>query len=105
MAVSRPNKLSVNWIRPVVIENKISETNYMVQLPGKRSKSRLYHINLLKPYYKRVEHIKLILSEKLSPEVLEADWTISYPSASPEVYDLAKIVRNSGLEEDIRLNT
>ena len=49
MAIARPNNLSVNWIGPGVIESKISEANYMVQLPKKHEKSQLYHVNLLKP--------------------------------------------------------
>ena len=39
------------------------------------------------------------MSEKLSPEILGTDLEISYPGASPEVFDLAEIVRDSGLED------
>ena len=39
------------------------------------------------------------MSEKLSPEVLEADFEISYPTASLEIFEFVEIVRDSGLED------
>ena len=39
------------------------------------------------------------MSEKLSPEVLEADLQISYPSTRPDVFAFAEIARDSGLED------
>ncbi|GFW02902.1 retrovirus-related Pol polyprotein from transposon 17.6 [Trichonephila clavipes] len=56
LATSRENKLEVQWIGPGTILNKISETNYLVEIPGRRETSQIYHINMLKPYYKRPEH-------------------------------------------------
>ena len=41
----------------------------------------------------------MLMSEKLSTEVLDADLEISYPSVSPEVFDFAEIMRDSGLED------
>ena len=97
MNTARPNKLSVNWIGPGTIESKLSETNYIVSVPGRREKSQIYHINLLKPYHQRVEHINVLMSNKLSPEILEADLDIPYLNASSEVYDFNEIVRESDL--------
>ncbi|GFX67762.1 retrovirus-related Pol polyprotein from transposon 17.6 [Trichonephila clavipes] len=57
LATSRANKLAVQWIGPGTILNKISETNYLVEFPGRRETSQIYHINMLKPYYKRPEHV------------------------------------------------
>ncbi|GFS56317.1 retrovirus-related Pol polyprotein from transposon 17.6 [Trichonephila clavipes] len=57
LATSRTNKLAVQWIGPGTILNKISETNYLVEIPGRRESSQIYHINMLKPYYKRTEHV------------------------------------------------
>ncbi|GFY24263.1 retrovirus-related Pol polyprotein from transposon 297 [Trichonephila clavipes] len=57
LATSRANKLAVQWIGPGTILNKISETNYLVEIPGRRETSQIYHINMLKPYYKRPEHV------------------------------------------------
>ena len=55
MNMAKPNKLSVNWIGSGTIESKLSETNFTVSVPGRREKSQIYHINLLKPYHQRVE--------------------------------------------------
>ncbi|GFV40532.1 retrovirus-related Pol polyprotein from transposon 17.6 [Trichonephila clavipes] len=57
LATSRANKLAVQWIGPGTILNKISETNYLDEIPGRRESSQIYHINMLKPYYKRPEHV------------------------------------------------
>ncbi|GFW29274.1 retrovirus-related Pol polyprotein from transposon 297 [Trichonephila clavipes] len=57
LATSRANKLAVQWIGPGTILNKISETNYLVEIPGRRETSQIYHINMLKQYYKRPEHV------------------------------------------------
>ncbi|GFW14495.1 retrovirus-related Pol polyprotein from transposon 297 [Trichonephila clavipes] len=57
LATSRANKLAVQWIGPGTILNKILETNYLVEIPGRRETSQIYHINMLKPYYKRPEHV------------------------------------------------
>ncbi|GFU56727.1 retrovirus-related Pol polyprotein from transposon 297 [Trichonephila clavipes] len=59
LATSRANKLAVQWIGPGTILNKISETNYLVEIPGRRESSQIYHINMLKPYYKRPEHVNV----------------------------------------------
>lgn len=37
LAVARPNKLSVQWIGPGKIKSRISETNYVVELPEKKN--------------------------------------------------------------------
>ncbi|GFV12365.1 transposon Tf2-8 polyprotein [Trichonephila clavipes] len=49
LATSKANKLAVQWIGPGTILNKISETNYLVEIPGRRETSQIYHINMLKP--------------------------------------------------------
>ncbi|GFX37564.1 CCHC-type domain-containing protein [Trichonephila clavipes] len=64
LATSRANKLAVQWIGPGTILNKISETNYLVEIPGRRETSQIYHINMLKPYYKRPEHVNVIISDE-----------------------------------------
>ncbi|GFT09290.1 hypothetical protein TNCV_5061801 [Trichonephila clavipes] len=64
LATSRANKLAVQWIGPGTILNKISETNYLVEIPGRRETSQIYHINMLKPYYKRPEHVNVIINDE-----------------------------------------
>ena len=97
MDTAKPNKLSVNWIGPGKTESKLSETNYIVSVPGRREKSQIHHINLLQPYHQRVEYINVLMRNKLSPEILEADLDIPYPNACSEVYDFNEIVRECGL--------
>ncbi|GFT98755.1 retrovirus-related Pol polyprotein from transposon 17.6 [Trichonephila clavipes] len=64
LATSRANKLAVQWIGPGTILNKISKTNYLVEIPGRRETSQIYHINMLKPYYKRPEHVNVIINDE-----------------------------------------
>jgi len=99
LATSKPNKLAVEWIGPGVIESQISETNYIVQLPGRKEKSQIYHVNLLKPYNRRVEYINLIETVENENLVPESDLEIPYPISDPNVYDFEVISRDSGLEE------
>ncbi|GFX57628.1 transposon Ty3-G Gag-Pol polyprotein [Trichonephila clavipes] len=64
LATSRANKLAVQWIGPGTVLSKISETNYLVEIPGRRETSQIYHINMLKPYYKRPEHVNVIINDE-----------------------------------------
>ena len=60
LATSKQNKMAVNWMGPGTVTSKVSETNYLVDLPEKRDKSTIYHVNLLKPYYKRTESVNSV---------------------------------------------
>ncbi|GBM26337.1 hypothetical protein AVEN_239341-1 [Araneus ventricosus] len=62
LATSKPNKMAVQWTGPGVIESKLSETNYIVRMEGKKDKTQIYHINLLKPYHQRLERINLLVN-------------------------------------------
>ncbi|GFW48289.1 retrovirus-related Pol polyprotein from transposon 412 [Trichonephila clavipes] len=64
LATSRTNKLAVQWIGPGTFLNKISETNYLVEIPGRRETSQIYHIHMLKPYYKRPEYVNVIINDE-----------------------------------------
>lgn len=63
LATSRTNKLSVQWIGPGTIRSKISGTNYVIKISAKKDKTEIYHVNKLKPYYVRPEHVKLLSCE------------------------------------------
>ncbi|GBM54090.1 Retrovirus-related Pol polyprotein from transposon 412 [Araneus ventricosus] len=63
LATSKPNKMAVQWTGPGVIESKLSETNYIVRKEGKKGKTQIYHINLLKPYHQRLERVNLQVKE------------------------------------------
>lgn len=41
LATTKPNKLAVQWIGPRTILSKISETNYLVEIPCRREISNL----------------------------------------------------------------
>ncbi|XP_069976068.1 uncharacterized protein [Penaeus vannamei] len=45
--------LKARYFGPYVVERKISNLNYVVQTPGRRKKSRLCHINQMRPYFER----------------------------------------------------
>ncbi|KFM74241.1 hypothetical protein X975_00153, partial [Stegodyphus mimosarum] len=59
LTTNRRNKLEVQWKGPGKIEQKISETNYVVSFEGQNESNQVYHI-MLKPYYKRPEMINMI---------------------------------------------
>ncbi len=46
-------KLGVKFYGPYRILKEVGECNYVVETPDRRLKSRLCHVNLLKPYYAR----------------------------------------------------
>ncbi|KAG8183850.1 hypothetical protein JTE90_005314 [Oedothorax gibbosus] len=47
-ATFKSNKLIPHWTSPGTILRKLSETNYVVQLPGEKATSKVYHVNMLK---------------------------------------------------------
>lgn len=53
LSVNQPHKLAPQWKGPGKIEKKVSETNYVVSVEGKQEINKVYHINMLKPYFKR----------------------------------------------------
>ncbi|GFU74753.1 retrovirus-related Pol polyprotein from transposon 297 [Trichonephila clavipes] len=57
LATSKQNKLEVIWIGPGKVLSRISDTNYVIDLPGRRDRSTIYRVNLLKPYHRRLELI------------------------------------------------
>lgn len=60
---SRGNKLEVQWEGPAIVQEKLSETNYVVRMPGRRKEIRIYHTNLMKPYVERVHVANIALNE------------------------------------------
>lgn len=48
--------LTARFAGPYVIVRKVSETNYVLSTPERRRKTRLCHINMLKPYHDRETH-------------------------------------------------
>jgi hypothetical protein len=97
LASCKPSKMSVKWIGPGEIRKKLSETNYLVNIPGKREPEKVYHVNLLKPYFKRAECVNVLITEPTNSDLAESELDIIYPEASPDVYDFQDIMRDSEL--------
>jgi hypothetical protein len=98
-AASKPNKLAVQWVGPGTVESQLSETNYIIQMPGRAEKLQIYHVNLLKPYHQRVENINLLMSEGMGQELTDSDLDISYPTANPNIFDFGEIIKDSELSD------
>lgn len=75
------NKLELQWEGPAQVIQKLSETNYVVRIPGKRKQQHVYHSNLLKPYRQR----EVIVSMALNfPEEMPLDFPELGPVSSEE---------------------
>ncbi|GFU56542.1 retrovirus-related Pol polyprotein from transposon 297 [Trichonephila clavipes] len=101
LATSRANKLAVQWIGPGTILNKISETNYLVEIPGRRETSQIYHINMLKPYYKRPEHVNVIINDETKNSLADQELEIPYLENNSLVYDFEDVIQASELNKHL----
>ena len=45
--------LTAHFSGPFMVKSKVSDTNYVICTPERRRKTRLCHINMLKPYHSR----------------------------------------------------
>ncbi|GFV82477.1 retrovirus-related Pol polyprotein from transposon 17.6 [Trichonephila clavipes] len=96
LGTSKQNKLEVNWIGPGKVLSRISDTNYVIDLPGRRDRSTIYHVNLLKPYHRRPELVSLVV-EEVSDDI-EGDAEIPYPDKQCTKFDYHEILRESQLQ-------
>ena len=48
-----PGQLKAKFMGPAVIREKVGKLDYIVEIPGRRQKYQLCHINILKPYHER----------------------------------------------------
>ena len=46
-----PGQFKAKFLGPGIVRRKCSGLNYEVEIPGRRKKYEVFHINLLKPYY------------------------------------------------------
>ncbi|GFT48225.1 retrovirus-related Pol polyprotein from transposon 297 [Trichonephila clavipes] len=99
LATSRANKLAVQWIGPGTILNKISETNYLVEIPGRRETFQIYHINMLKPYYKRPEHVNVIISDETQNSLADQELEILYLENNSLFFDFEDVIQASELNK------
>ncbi|GFT04018.1 retrovirus-related Pol polyprotein from transposon 297 [Trichonephila clavipes] len=96
LVTSKQNKLEVNWIGPGKVLSRISDTNYVIDLPGRRDRSTIYHVNLLNPYHRRPELVSLVI-EEVSDDI-EGDAEIPYPEKQCTKFDYHEILRESQLQ-------
>ncbi|GFY23428.1 retrovirus-related Pol polyprotein from transposon 412 [Trichonephila clavipes] len=96
LVTSKQNKLEVNWIGPGKVLSRISDTNYVIDLLGRRGRSTIYHVNLLKPYHRRPELVSLVV-EEVSDDI-EGDAEIPYPDKQCTKFDYHEILRESQLQ-------
>ncbi|KAF8778761.1 Gypsy retrotransposon integrase-like protein 1 [Argiope bruennichi] len=73
------------------------------QNPERRAKPQIFHVNLLKPYHKRLAEVNLVFHEEKVNVETENDLEIAYPTGDVNAYDFEEISRSSNLEE--RLTT
>ncbi|GFW01108.1 hypothetical protein TNCV_1763461 [Trichonephila clavipes] len=96
LATAKQNKLEVNWIGPGKVLSRITDTNYVIDLPRRRDRSTIYHVNLLKPYHRRPELVSLVV-EVVSDDI-EGDAEIPYPDKQCTKFDYHEILRESQLQ-------
>ncbi|GFY31655.1 retrovirus-related Pol polyprotein from transposon 412 [Trichonephila clavipes] len=101
LATYRANKLAVQWVGPGTILNKILETNYLVEIPGRRETSQIYHINMLKPYYKRPEHVNVIINDETQNSLADQELEILYLENNSLVYDFEDVIQASELNKHL----
>ncbi|GFW36214.1 retrovirus-related Pol polyprotein from transposon 412 [Trichonephila clavipes] len=93
LVTSKQNKLKVNWIGPGKVLSRISDTNYVIDLLGRRDRSTIYHVNLLKPYHRRPKLVSLVVEE--GSDDIEGDAEIPYPDKQCTKFDYHEILRKA----------
>ena len=62
------NPLQAKYSGRYKVVKKISDTNYLVRTPGRRKKTQVCHINMLKAYHEKSKPELVILNNKLGLE-------------------------------------
>ncbi|GFX22798.1 retrovirus-related Pol polyprotein from transposon 297 [Trichonephila clavipes] len=85
------------WYDRNAVERKFVEGDLSLSdLPGRRDRSTIYHVNLLKPYHRRPELVSLVV-EEVSDDI-EGDVEIPYPDKQCTKFDYHEILRESQLQ-------
>ncbi|GBN93933.1 hypothetical protein AVEN_251357-1 [Araneus ventricosus] len=96
--------MAVQWTGSGVIERKFPETNYIVRMEGKKDKTQIYHVNLLKPYHQRLERVNLIVNGGEENQERETEQlAIPYAVSDTNIYDFERIKADSALEGRLSL--
>ncbi|KAL5015543.1 hypothetical protein ScPMuIL_007374, partial [Solemya velum] len=81
--------LQARYFGPYVVEKKVDDVNYIVQTAGRRKKTQLCHVNMLKKYVDREE------SKTSQPIATLA----SVPSQSESTADICKLDLDGGVQD------
>ncbi|GBN30001.1 Retrovirus-related Pol polyprotein from transposon 412 [Araneus ventricosus] len=68
-------------------------------MPGKRERSQIYHINMLKRYHKRPEAVNLVELEMWDATQIDNDLDFRFIETNPNIYDFQEITESSALSE------
>ena len=55
------NPLQAKYYGPYTVDRKINDLNYIINTPGRRKQNQVCHINMLKEYIERDNHIKHVI--------------------------------------------
>ncbi|KAL6471399.1 hypothetical protein MHYP_G00200490 [Metynnis hypsauchen] len=77
--------LQTRFSGPYEVQQKLSPTNYVLTTPNRRRKSRICHINMLKPYVDRLADMSATASAQLPVPLPVASVSLEY---TPEQDDL-----------------
>ncbi|GFT08032.1 retrovirus-related Pol polyprotein from transposon 297 [Trichonephila clavipes] len=73
----------------------------LVEIPGRRESSQIYHINMLKPYYKRPEHVNVIINDETKNSLADQKLEIPYLENNSLVYDFEDVIQASELNKHL----
>lgn len=45
------NRFKLEWVGPYTVTRKLTSVDYEVEIPGRRSEKKIYHVNLCKKWY------------------------------------------------------
>lgn len=85
--VSSP--FQAKFLGPFTVLRKLSDLNYLIETPGRRRKTQVCHVNLLKPYFSRGAHSSVAggsVQPSASPALM-ADTVRGYLSGDVVVLD------------------
>ncbi|XP_068206183.1 uncharacterized protein [Palaemon carinicauda] len=53
-----PGQFRAQFVGPAVVKKKLNDVDYLVEIPGRRKKYQLCHINIMKKYFSRANTVK-----------------------------------------------
>ncbi|XP_068229690.1 uncharacterized protein [Palaemon carinicauda] len=55
-----PGQFRAQFVGPAVVKKKLNDVDYLVEIPGRRKKYQLCHINIMKKYFSRANTVKSV---------------------------------------------